>query len=362
MLNIIKSLKQVIAGVFIVIAVPSFATTHVIDVLVVYTKGTADAYGGDPTTRINQLFQVSNQIYMDSGVELEIRVANTLMVDYTDDNSAETALHDITYNRHQAFAAVAAARAQANADMVIFYRPYKAVHGNCGLAWVGGLDTDGDFSDVTLKDFMFAHIAFDGCGDFMTAHELGHNMGLRHSRKQDGKGGTFHYALGHGEDNKFTTIMAYQSAFNVDYWDGKVYKFSSPELSCNGSPCGVDRTNTTSGADAVHALNITGPQIAKFFVAKSNVSSISSAISNSSSSVSSAITSGMVTSSIQSSSAATNATGDKVSGAASSASGGTSGGGGSGSSGGGGALTAVWLLLLGCLVVIRNRVGLAFTV
>jgi hypothetical protein len=360
MLNIIKSLKHIIASVFIVIAVPSFAANNVIDVLVVYTKGTADAYGGDPTTRINQLFQVTNQIYLDSGVDLEVRVANTLMVDYTDDNSAETALHDITYNRHQAFSSVAVARAQANADMVIFYRPYKAVHGNCGLAWVGGLGTNGDFSDPALKDFMYAHIAFDGCGDFMTAHELGHNMGLRHSRKQDGEGGTFHYALGHGEDNKFTTIMAYQSSFNVDYWDGKVYKFSSPELNCKSAPCGIDRTNTVSGADAVYALNITGPQIANFFVAKASASSASSVSSGFSSVVSSSIDSSMATSSAQSSAAA-NATGDKVSGTASSISGGTSGA-GSGGSGGGGALTVVWLLLLGGLVLGRNRAGSVFSI
>lgn len=340
MRGIIDSFKYIVcASFFSIIAVPSFAATNVIDVLVVYTKGAADTYGGDPSTRINQLFQLTNQIYMDSGVDLEVRVANTLMVDYTDENSAETALQDITYNRDPAFNGVATARVQSKADMVIFYRPFKAVQGNCGLAWVGGLDTEGDFSDPQLKDYMYAHIAFDGCGDFMTAHELGHNMGLRHSRKQDGKGGTFHYALGHGEDNQFTTIMAYQSAFNVDYWDGKVYKFSSPELDCKGSPCGVDRNDTVSGADAVYALNITAPQIADFYKVEPTASSASSISSSSSSS----------------SSVATSITTDATSGMTSSITAGNGSTSNSGAGSGGGSLSILWLVLLGGLVVLRSR-------
>lgn len=291
MFNFFKKLKTIVIVGLMTAAWPVQAANNVIDVLVVYTKGVADAYAGNPTTRINQLFQVSNQIYLDSGVDLEIRVAGTLMVDYTDDNTAETALNDITFNRHEAFKKVNAAREAARADMVIFYRPFKAIHGNCGLAWVGGMDSEGDFSNPQYKNYMYSHIAFNGCGDFVTAHELGHNMGLRHSRKQEGKGGTFHYALGYGVVNKFTTIMAYQSVFNVDYWKGIVYKFSNPELTCKGLPCGVDRNDTVNGADASYALNITAPQIANFYPAlpssaSSSVNS-SSAMSMQSSSVSS---------------------------------------------------------------------------
>lgn len=277
------------AALMSALTLPVLAATTVIDVLVVYTKGAADLYGGNPTTRINQIFQVTNQIYADSGVDLEIRVARTLQVDYTDDNAAETALNNITFNQHAAFSGVAAARDQAKADMVILYRPYKSSHGSCGVAWVGG-GANGVFS-AGHKAYMFSHIAINSCGDFVTAHELGHNMGLKHSRKQDGVGGTFHYALGHGVVNSFATVMAYQNEFNVDYWTGKVYKFSNPDIStCKNQPCGVSRTNTTSGADARHALNVAAPQIAAYYagapatVSSSSKASSSAAVSSSKSS------------------------------------------------------------------------------
>jgi len=294
-MNSKKYISVFIAFTMMVFTNSVLAANAVIDVLVVYSKGTADAYGGNPTTRINQLFQVTNQIYKDSNVNLEIRVAKTMMVNYTDDNAADIALNDITYAKNSVFSGVAAAREQAKADMVIFYRPFKSVQGSCGIAWIGGQGTNGDFSNPSIKNYMFAHIAINSCGDFVTAHELGHNMGLRHSRKQDGSGGTFSYALGYGIVNQFTTIMAYQSEFNVDYWAGKLYKFSNPDLICKGVPCGVSRTDTTKGADAHYALNITGPQIEKFYAAPASSASSKSS-SSSSSLVSSKASSSLVSS------------------------------------------------------------------
>lgn len=281
MKTIVQKLVRVSAVVLMsAVALPALAASTAIDVLVVYTKGTANLYGGDPTTRINQIFQVTNQIYADSGVNLEIRVAKTLQVDYTDDNSAETALNNITFNQHAAFSGVAAARDQAKADMVILYRPYMSSHGSCGVAWIGG-GANGVFS-AGHKAYMFAHVAINSCGDFVTAHELGHNMGLKHSRKQDGTGGVFHYALGHGVANSFATVMAYQNEFNVDYWTGKIYKFSNPDIStCKNQPCGVDRNNTVTGADARYALNITAPQIANFYAGAPAAGSSSSKVSSS---------------------------------------------------------------------------------
>lgn len=241
-------------------ATPQTAT---IDLLVVYNQATAEAYSGQPQSRFVHLAEVANQIYVDSGVNLRLNVVHSVLVDYPEDLDAETALRDITFG-NAPFESIAGLRESYNADMVVFYRPYNDAHGSCGLAWLGGTGSAGDFSAPEIRDYQYSHIAINSCGDYITAHELGHNLGLAHSRRQDGEGGVAPYALGHGEDYRFTTIMAYHSAFNVGYWEGKVYKFSNPDIDCMGSPCGIQR-DLPDGADARFALNITGPQVANFY-------------------------------------------------------------------------------------------------
>jgi len=250
----------------------TFATT--LDVMALYTNGVEAQYGDSVETRLNQIISVSNKVYADSNLDIELRLVHQQSVDYSDSVSPEQALTDLTCdftalqtqgicNRGEAFNQVDDLREQYGADLVLLMRPYSSAHnGVCGIAWIGGYGTDGDFSHPIWRETAMGVIGMDGpCGDWVTAHELGHNMGLTHSSLQDSEGGTFPWAWGYGESGNFATIMGYAWLFGSN--TQKAYNFSSPDLDCFGSPCGIDR-NAANGADAVHALGVAAPQIAAY--------------------------------------------------------------------------------------------------
>jgi len=258
------------------------ATTY-IDLLVLYNNAVADRYATtSPATRINQLIQVSNKIFSDSGLDIELRLVHSQMVSYPT-TEFDIALEDLKKQRHPAFVPVPDLRQAYGADVVIFYQPVLPGDNTCGIAYLNGEKTNGVLAGSSDYAYVVVSPNSDqGCGEDTTVHELGHLMGLAHSRLQtrddDESEGTFPYATGHGEYGNFVTIMPYESTFGV-YSNQVVYKFSSPALSCFSKLCGVNRFDPVNGADSVYALKITAPQVSEYFArpVQSTPASISTA-------------------------------------------------------------------------------------
>lgn len=215
-----------------------------VDAYIIYNQAVTEVYGDGTLARISHIVAVTNDIYEASNVHIRLNALRVDQVEYSQEYDSSTALRHATGDPDYAgfLENERAVRDAIGADVMIFFRPYVD-DGVCGIAWLNS-----GFPD---NSYMVSHTSID-CGDEVNAHELGHNMGLAHSRKQGDTGATYPFALGYGVDGNFTTIMAYPSEFSDA---ARIYKFSSPDLDCNDLPCGIDRNDEENGADAAYALN-----------------------------------------------------------------------------------------------------------
>ena len=151
-------------------------------------------------------------------------------------------------------------RTGAGVAHLIVARPYNV----CGIAFLPGLGWPGPFG-ITRRD----------CGGIVFAHELGHNMGLRHDRFQvqlNQGGVSSHPGYGYVNQRMFesgappstrwTTIMAYEVHCGLaDARCAPLLRFSNPLQRHDGDPLGVAHgagSGVTGAADAVAVLNATG--------------------------------------------------------------------------------------------------------
>jgi hypothetical protein len=275
-------------------AVPAAAAAaQTVDLLIGYTQGFATAQGGagNAVTRLNSMVDTANVGLQNSKVSGQIRLVHAMQVNYTDNNSNDTALGQLTgYDSEDqeettpnaAFNALRQAREQYGADLVSLVRPFKSPeHDSCGVAWLVGGGKQGDSVGPSNGwDFFGYSVVSDGtdrdeddgktyyCEEHTLAHELGHNMGSNHDRENskgdDGKlddpddYGAFAYSFGYKPTSigrSFYTIMAYGDSGQTSY-----LTFSNPRTTfCGGNACGVNNSE-----DNAKSLGLIMPSVSGF--------------------------------------------------------------------------------------------------
>ena len=258
-------------------------TTTTIDLLLGYTPGFAAMLGGasQAQTRLNHMVTVGNETFVNSGVEVSLRLVGTMQVDYPDTGSNETALEQLTGSNGQSDVAVPAslqplrnARETYGADLVSLVRRFRdADHEGCGIAWlIGGGQTPIQsgherfgYSAISDSNGMQAPDNNHYCRDETLVHELGHNLGSQHdvesAREGDGvldadDYGRYPYSFGlktSAANGNFYTVMAYGDDGQIAY-----RVFSNPDITyCGGRACGIPNQ-----ADNARSLRGTAPLIA----------------------------------------------------------------------------------------------------
>jgi peptidyl-Asp metalloendopeptidase len=209
-----------------------------VDLLVLYDSYTNDYFKGDVQTAMLGWVNQMNTAYKDSQVDIQLRLVGTRLHEQAGAN-----MNEVLTNLRVDSTAIAL-RDQLGADFV------SQLHktGSCGIGY------------FSVNKSWTWNVLSPNCGPMVMSHELGHNMGLAHSRRQgDTTGSRYGYGLGYGVDNVFSTIMAYPSAFNTSRFN----RFSNPNILCRNLPCGI-AVGLPDEAYAALALHNVRDEIAAF--------------------------------------------------------------------------------------------------
>ena len=239
-----------------------------IDVAVVHTPAAREAAGGADAIAalIDLMVAEANQAYAAGGLRQRLALIGRSEVPYEETGDSSIDVNRLANPSDGHLDEVHALRDRVGADLVhLIVDADKADVG--GIAYIGG-----PFG-------LTVHLG----GGAVFAHELGHNMGLRHDRYQvhhrEG-GARSHPAYGYvnpsgvasgaARSSRWRTVMAYnRECTDVHAVCSRLFRFSNPRQRFNGAPLGVPFTDggawgPSGPADAVAALEAAAPAVARW--------------------------------------------------------------------------------------------------
>lgn len=243
-----------------------------VDVLALYTPAAAAA-SSNVRQRIVDYVAVANQANQNDGLSWKFRLVNVQSYSYTETrDNIRTDLSNLALD-----GTVASTRTNYGADLVVMV---GSGYSTTNQVWltpprkVCGLGYQPDAYDASQKSSGFSvwDVSSTLCEPTTGAHEMGHNLTLRHDWPNDDAAGAHSPSYGnynHGYTSvpgDFHTVMGYsttacpgQSCAAIPYW-------SNPNQTYNGFARGMAEGTPTPAYDA-KALGITGPVVATWLTA-----------------------------------------------------------------------------------------------
>jgi hypothetical protein len=260
--------------------VPQADGAGTIDLLVVYTQAVTAQAGSDAAVQaeIANAVAATNLAYANSGVTQRLRLVHAEQVTYTESGDLGTDLDRVS-NVAGGMASgpdgfmdnVQALRDTWGADEVSLWVTGPGF-GVVGIGWLQDPAPNSGF-----ERFAYNALEWDTATFNLTlAHELGHNMGLRHDAFMDSTPTPYPYAHGYIDlVQRYRTVMAYDNQCNASGFSCTlITNFSNPAVLHSGTP-----TGNASTADEHHVLNNTALTVANFRQAVNTAGTIQMAAS-----------------------------------------------------------------------------------
>lgn len=222
-----------------------------VDVLFLYQGGSFEHLNSDSATYLPHVLHVTNDMYEKSESTIKFRAVGVLDVSTVPELSSGDPLEESRYLE---------LLEEYRADLVAVYRPLSPFL--CGFAaTIGGIHGRGFLHPNERFPYIEMFLDPTTCPIDVTAHEIGHLLGLGHTYEQSAVG-AFPWSRGHVIPGEFGTIMSYA---RILFRSVGLDVFSNPRLDCLGKPCGVPHTepNVERSADAAQTMNILKYQFAQ---------------------------------------------------------------------------------------------------